>query len=155
MLYGILLAWSLWSPQRAASNIDLQKKDYLENLAITIAECIERKDTDHSIFHGCIDWHSAVHGHWALLRLYRATGDSTWLHLVEDSIDDQMLVLERSLLREHPRFEMPYGRAWFLLLTRLPNRLVMLHRLFWDAENISLLCSVAFATCAYAITPLL
>ena len=27
--------------------------------------------TLHPAFHGCFDWHSAVHGHWMLVRLLR------------------------------------------------------------------------------------
>ena len=46
----------------------------LNTMADSISAAVERTDTDHPVFHGCIDWHSAVHGHWALLRIARATG---------------------------------------------------------------------------------
>jgi hypothetical protein len=34
----------------------------LAELAPIIEEQIARVDTNHDVFHGCIDWHSAVHG---------------------------------------------------------------------------------------------
>ncbi|MBV1930788.1 MAG: DUF2891 domain-containing protein [Porticoccaceae bacterium] len=89
---------------------------YLNALAPDIASCVQRKDTNHPVFHGCIDWHSATHGHWALLRLSRTTNNHRWLRLVKDSMNAEAMALERALLNERPGFEMPYGRAWFLLL---------------------------------------
>src|SRR4030095_6808193 len=44
---------------------------WLPGVGDTIAEAIQRRDTRHAIFHGCYDWHSAVHAHWALLRIGR------------------------------------------------------------------------------------
>src|SRR5262245_15201120 len=29
-------------------------------------------------FYGCFDWHSAVHGHWLLVRLLRTKPDASW-----------------------------------------------------------------------------
>lgn len=48
------------------------RRAWLERAGETIAAAIGRRDTDHAIFHGCYDWHSAVHG-WALLRIARVT----------------------------------------------------------------------------------
>src|ERR1700744_694838 len=36
------------------------------DLAAPIAICVAHHDTDNPAFHGCMDWHSAVHGVWAL-----------------------------------------------------------------------------------------
>lgn len=73
-------------------------------------------------FFGCFDWHSAVHNHWALVRM---------LHLhPEIKLRDRILrTLRRSFTADNlegefryiscdarTRFEMPYGAAWLLLL---------------------------------------
>jgi hypothetical protein len=89
----------------------------LDELAACIRTAVRRTDADYPIFHGCYDWHSAVHGHWALLRLAAATGrhndDAEW---VVAALDPRRLAAEAEYLGAHPSFEMPYGRAWFLRL---------------------------------------
>jgi hypothetical protein len=71
------------------------------------------------VFCGCFDWHSAVHNHWALVRLrtvaapeLRARIDG-WL---EASITDDGCAAEEAYLRRRPGFEMPYGIAWLRTL---------------------------------------
>jgi hypothetical protein len=89
----------------------------LDEMAAAIQAAVRRADTTHPIFHGCFDWHSAVHGHWALLRIAAATSrhdeEAQW---VVAALDPQRLAAEADYLRTHPGFEMPYGRAWFLRL---------------------------------------
>lgn len=90
---------------------------FLDQLAPIIETSIKRKDTKHAVFHGCYDWHSAVHGHWALLRLDRVTKrHETRARHVAKVLDGKALSIERALLAARPAFEMPYGRAWFLRL---------------------------------------
>jgi hypothetical protein len=73
-------------------------------------------------FYGSYDWHSCVHGHWALARLGR-------LHPGEDFEPRARAALGHTLTREkiegelaylgHPGragFERPYGLAWLLQL---------------------------------------
>ncbi|MHC4600276.1 MAG: DUF2891 family protein [Planctomycetota bacterium] len=79
---------------------------------------VRRTDTDHPLFHGCIDWHSAVHGHWALLRIANVTGAAAEAaEEVVSSLGGEALETERKDLASRPFFETPYGRAWFLRLT--------------------------------------
>lgn len=85
-------------------------------LAQPIAACLVRRDTEHPAFHGCIDWHSAVHATWALLAYERATGDRRYASLVDNTLDPAKVAQERAYLARAPRFEMPYGRSWFLRL---------------------------------------
>lgn len=87
-----------------------------------VEACVARHDTDHPVFHGCIDWHSSVHGHWALLWGAHVTGDDelarrTLAHLTRRGLQRELADLRR---RDAwgARFEMPYGRAWFLQLAR-------------------------------------
>lgn len=78
--------------------------------------CFQRLDTEHAVFKGCIDWHSAAHGAWAILAYTRATGDRQYLPLVQSRLTEDGIRRELEFLRRNPEFEMPYGRAWFLRL---------------------------------------
>jgi hypothetical protein len=76
------------------------------------------------IFYGAYDWHSAVHGHWTLLRLLRVAPHvefaSAAISALEKSFVPEKVAAECRYL-EHPgrrAFEMPYGIAWLLQLAR-------------------------------------
>ncbi len=92
-------------------------------LARQAASCVARRDTDHAAFHGCIDWHSAVHGAWALVAYQLGTGDRRHAALVGRNLEPSAVAREAALLSVRPRFEMPYGRAWFLRLALDHHRL--------------------------------
>ena len=85
-------------------------------LAEQIAACVVRNDTRHPVFHGCIDWHSAAHGVWALTAYTGATGDEKYRPLIESILTPDGIAAEKAYLASDPSFEMPYGRAWFLRL---------------------------------------
>jgi hypothetical protein len=89
---------------------------YALELSKPIAICVARRDTSNPVFHGCIDWHSAVHGVWALTAYTWATGDQQYRPLIESLLQRSALAEEKEHLDRSPRFEMPYGRAWFLRL---------------------------------------
>lgn len=57
------------------------------------------------IFCGCYDWHSAVHSHWALVRLGRPV-----------ELAAELVAREHAFLARRPGFELPYGLAWLLTL---------------------------------------
>ena len=75
------------------------------------------------VFYGCFDWHSAVHGHWLLTRL--------WGQGLVPEMDDEIAAAlaanftaekiagELAYFKGEDRksFERPYGIAWFLQLT--------------------------------------
>lgn len=75
------------------------------------------------VFFGCYDWHSAVHGHWLLVRLLRLHPDLPQAAAIEaaldQSFDPQRVAAEVSYLAPEARatFERPYGTAWLLQLT--------------------------------------
>ena len=94
------------------------RREIAGNLVEPIRAAVMRRDTGHSAFHGCIDWHSAVHGTWALVAYTRMTGDTLCAPLIEETLTPENVAAERRLLRTRPDFEMPYGRAWFLRLAR-------------------------------------
>jgi len=108
-----------WDPRFGPGQVsEVPGRDgILLGLGGEILEHVQRRDTKHPVFHGCIDWHSAVHGHWALLRIARVTGlgqeGAVW---VEQNLSPAGIAAELEHLRRAPRFELPYGRAWFLRL---------------------------------------
>ena len=114
-----------------------ERNDYATALSAPIAVCVEKRDTDHPVFRGCIDWHSSVHGVWALSAYGRITGDGRYRDLVQRLLPVDGLAKERAYLRQHPTFELPYGRAWFLRLA------VDYKRAFGDARLDALAGDVA------------
>ena len=104
--------------ERELAALAERRVEVAAELAATVRLCVVRKDTGHAAFHGCIDWHSAVHGIWALIAYARMTGDKRDAPLVANALTPVNIAAERQLLRANPAFEMPYGRAWFLRLAR-------------------------------------
>jgi hypothetical protein len=98
------------------AELEAGKAQIAAELAKAVRAAVARNDTDHPAFHGCIDWHSAVHGTWALTAYMRMTGDRQDDALIEASLSLETIAAELATLRARPDFEMPYGRAWFLRL---------------------------------------
>jgi hypothetical protein len=106
-----------------------QKQAIAADLARQVAFCSQRTDTDHPAFRGCVDWHSCVHGVWALIAYQLATGDTQYAPLVASLLDKAALAREQEHLRQAPLFEMPYGRSWFL-------RLAIDHRRLTESDDL-------------------
>jgi len=76
----------------------------------------------HPIFFGSFDWHSAVHGHWLLARLYRRFPNMREAKSITTLLDAQFtkenVVAEVAYLARpySGGFERPYGWAWLLML---------------------------------------
>jgi hypothetical protein len=74
-------------------------------------------------FYGCYDWHSAVHGHWLLVRLLRRFPDAPFAKdaraALALSLTPQNIAGEVEYLGHAKRasFERPYGLAWLLQLS--------------------------------------
>ncbi len=90
---------------------------YLTVLAETVEQGFIRHDTRHPAFCGCIDWHSSVHGAYALLTASRFTEQSHWAEIVDavltrESLDAELVLLRQGELDQ----EVPYGFSWFLKL---------------------------------------
>ena len=91
----------------------------LTALAERVEESFLRRDTDHAAFCGCIDWHSSVHGAYALLTAARLTGQSRWAVIVEAALTPGCLEGELTSFRQGGLdHELPYGYAWFLKLAK-------------------------------------
>lgn len=74
------------------------------------------------IFYGNKDWHSSVHAHLALL-LCSYLLHNNWGYFVLSKLNYESVIAERLYLMENKSFEMPYGRAWLLLLAVCLKRL--------------------------------
>ncbi len=74
------------------------------------------------VFYGCYDWHSAVHGHWLLVRLCRLFPSEPFVAKARAalavSFDPAKVEVEVAYLGAKGRtsFERPYGLAWLLQL---------------------------------------
>lgn len=102
------------APDLAA--LDARKAEFMDLLTAPVRACVQRDDTSHILFNGCIDWHSSVHGFWALTAAARITGAEDLGAFVRDRLTPKGIAGERRYMNERPGFEMPYGRAWFLRL---------------------------------------
>lgn len=101
----------------ALAPLAAMKETMAEALVVPIEACVRRRDTGHAAFHGCVDWHSSVHGTWSLIAYMRATGDGRFDRLLREKIlTPEAVAREFRFLQRRPGFEMPYGRAWFLRL---------------------------------------
>jgi Protein of unknown function (DUF2891) len=75
------------------------------------------------VFYGCFDWHSAVHGHWLLTRLWGQNlvpdMDAEIEAALEANFSAEKIAGEIAYFNGEDRasFERPYGLAWFLQLT--------------------------------------
>ena len=75
------------------------------------------------VFYGCFDWHSAVHGHWLLTRLWgqdvvpemdEEIAAALAANFTEEKIAGELAYFQGA---DRAAFERPYGIAWFLQLT--------------------------------------
>ena len=88
------------------------------------AEEIGRPKDLFPAFYGCFDWHSAVHGHWLLVRLLRVgPQDAAWRDEAIKKLTQSFSVNNiQGEIRNFSRpargsWERPYGLAWYLQLT--------------------------------------
>ncbi|OLF77649.1 hypothetical protein AWH62_02960 [Maricaulis sp. W15] len=76
----------------------------------------------HPAFYGCFDWHSAVHGHWLIVRLLRGGLDAEAEVAATTALDAHLntaaIAGEVAYFQAEGRasFERPYGLAWLLQL---------------------------------------
>jgi hypothetical protein len=76
----------------------------------------------HPAFYGCLDWHSAVHGHWLLARLLRTVPGLPEAAQIRAALDANLtaasIAAEVAYFAAPRRaaYERPYGWAWLLQL---------------------------------------
>lgn len=83
---------------------------------------VKRPRDLHPAFYGCLDWHSAVHGHWMLVRLLRTVPALPAAAQIRDALDANLtaasIAAEVAYFAAPYRqsFERMYGWAWLLQL---------------------------------------
>lgn len=76
----------------------------------------------HPAFYGCFDWHSSVHGHWALVSLLKQFPDLQKAEQIREklkqSLSEENIKGEVAYFKnkEETSFERTYGWAWLLKL---------------------------------------
>lgn len=118
-------------------NLDEHKAEYLYHFAF---DCIDQEYPNkpgevlgddsylapprlqHPAFYGCFDWHSSVHGHWALVTILNTfpdfhQKDSIW-QKISKNITPENIQKEIDFLNDkhNKDFERTYGWAWLLKL---------------------------------------
>jgi hypothetical protein len=138
-LGALILAATLQLTSRP-SNAESLPVDTATRLADLALECVHKEypnkiahvmdsDADAKLpraltpaFYGCYDWHSAVHGHWLLVRLTRLYPEASYAvrarKALAKSLTAENLATEAAYLGRKGRetFERPYGLAWLLSL---------------------------------------
>ncbi len=95
------------------------KISHVMNSAVEVQEPVKLTP----VFYGCFDWHSAVHGHWLLTRLWGNGSvpemDEEIAAALETNFTEAKIAGEVAYFDGEGRasFERPYGLAWFLQLT--------------------------------------
>lgn len=100
--------WVAWQSEQDQALVDLGEP---------IVDCVQQEDTAWEVFHGCWDWHSAVHGVWALHAISRHLEEPSYREVAEtllqpDAVADELARIENGA----PFGEVPYGYAWLLRL---------------------------------------
>ena len=77
----------------------------------------------HPAFYGCLDWHSAVHGHWMLVKLLKnkpfLSNAAAIEKMLDESLQKEKLQREADYFNVYKltnTFERTYGWAWLLKL---------------------------------------
>jgi hypothetical protein len=109
--------------------LDCVQREYPNKIAHVLNDDADARTPSqlYPVFYGCFDWHSAVHGHWLLVRLLRTTPAAQFPPGLSEEIAQALdhsftaagIAGEVAYFQGENRgsFERPYGIAWFLQLT--------------------------------------
>lgn len=100
------------------------QKEYPNKLGQTLGSADQLKEPKalHPAFYGCFDWHSAVHGHWSLVRLLKDFPNLDKAALIRDKLQEN--ISRENILEEvnyfqdkhSSSYERTYGWGWLLKL---------------------------------------
>ena len=112
---GLASAWA----RVALANVTREYPRKLDHLLTGAQEELVPRAL-HPSFHGSFDWHSAVHGHWCVVRMMRCFPSAAFVddarRAVGESLTESRIAGEVAFMRPRPAFERPYGLAWLLQL---------------------------------------
>lgn len=113
-----------WSPEMASGFVKLSLHcvdEVFPNYWERFEGKIDPRER-HPAFYGCYDWHSAVHGHWAMLRVLKAFPQVPEAAQIEETLSRHLtkekIAGEVKFLKTKEGFENPYGYGWFYRLLR-------------------------------------
>lgn len=109
----------------AALPLKCLEQEYPNKLSQTLGSAAELAGPRelHPAFYGCFDWHSAVHGHWMLVRLLKLFPGMPSAPLIREklvaSITPEKIAIEADYFRRplEKSWERTYGWAWLLKLS--------------------------------------
>lgn len=87
-------------------------------------QAVQRPRAMFPAFYGCFDWHSAVHGHWLLVRILRqypqVSNAAEIRQQLAAHLTAENLAQEAAFFADdtHKSFERMYGWAWYLRLVQ-------------------------------------
>lgn len=137
IMMGCFLAAGLWGAEPDPLKLDKIKASKFAAMAM---KCIEKEypnkpshvmnnekevlgpRAQHPVFYGCFDWHSAVHGHWMLVRLLKIFPELPGAEKIRNALNRNLtaanILKEVEYLGQPGRksFERTYGWAWLLKL---------------------------------------
>ena len=102
--------------------IDCITVEYPNKLGQTLKDSTQLKQPRelHPAFYGCFDWHSAVHGHWSLVKLLKEFPElenaDDIKKLLLQNISKENIKNEVVYLEDNKTYERTYGWAWLLKL---------------------------------------
>jgi Protein of unknown function (DUF2891) len=108
--------------------------------AMASTEDVKSPKALHPVFFGNYDWHSAVHGHWLLLKLMERYPESTFAEDIRKTLDRKLnredLLTEAAYFdrKENRSFERMYGWAWALRLGQELRQAKDPHAAQWAAN---------------------
>jgi hypothetical protein len=104
--------------------LDCVEREYPNKIShvLNSAEDVQTPRSLHPAFYGCFDWHSAVHGHWLLVRLLKDLPEGELADRATAALDANLtpenIAGELAYFSQEGRssFERPYGLAWLFQL---------------------------------------
>lgn len=116
----------------------IQAKEMNQELASRVVklslDCVDKElphmekksaKKEHPSFFGCYDWHSSVHGHWAMLRIlskFDLPEKQSIIKKLTQHLERKKIKTEIKNLKRISSFEIPYGYGWFLRLSEEVER---------------------------------
>lgn len=113
----------VWGEKLAKDFVKLSVVCAEQEFPNKIPESSSKKPSEYyPAFYGCYDWHSAVHGHWAMLRVLKGFPQISERGEIEKifakHFQKKAIEQEIKTFKEDPDFEYPYGHAWFFRLVQ-------------------------------------
>jgi hypothetical protein len=110
--------------QLAELPLACMQKEYPNKLGQTLGSADQLKEPKvlHPAFYGCFDWHSAVHGHWSLIRLLKDYPNLDKATLIREKLQENIsrehILEEVNYFQEKhsTSYERTYGWGWLLKL---------------------------------------